>query len=286
MDITTQVIQAINAWIQSLSASLLRPALQAAGQLLFQTPAFDSIPEVQHTWALVRGLVDSLFVIAVLAAGLLVMASGTFETHYTAKRLIPRLTLAAVLSNASLAIAAALIRLDDALVTAVVGANPGASAWSQLTAHLASPVVADQVVTSLVALAAAVLALLLVIVYIARDLLLLVATVLAPLALATQALPHLEEIARLWWRGYLAALFLQLAQAVLISLGAQIVSHADWLGSASSGLINGLVLITLLYLNLRLPFAAYKWAFRHPVSSHPAVRKLVVATKLAAAAVA
>src|SRR5207302_11287012 len=99
-----------------------------------------------------------------------------------------------------LAIAGALIRLDNALVTAMVGGDPAGSAWAQLNAHLVSPAVTDQVISSLVALAAAVLALLLVVVYIARDLLLLVGTVLAPLALATQALPQLEEIARLWWR--------------------------------------------------------------------------------------
>jgi hypothetical protein len=39
MDITSQVIDAINGWLQSLAAHLLRPALAAAGQLLFQTPA-------------------------------------------------------------------------------------------------------------------------------------------------------------------------------------------------------------------------------------------------------
>lgn len=284
MDITQQVIEAINAWIQSLATHLLRPALGAAGQLLFQTPQYDSMPEVQQAWATIRDVSDSLLVLAVIAVGLLVMSSGVFETHYTAKLLIPRLALAAILSNTSLAICGALITLDNALVHGLLGADPGASTWSQLTTGLSSPAAGDQVITSLVALAAATLAVLLVVVYIGRDLLLLLATVLAPLALATQAVPHADEIARLWWRGYLGTLFLQVVQAVLISVGAQIVSHANWLGSASSSLINGLVLVTLLYLNLRLPFVAYKWAFRQSLSSHPAVRKIVFAAKAAAAA--
>ncbi len=286
MDITSQVIQAIDGWIQSLASQALRPALEAAGQLLFQTPAYDSMPEVQRAWATVRVVSDALFILAILAAGLLVMSSGAFETRYTAKLLLPRLVLAAVLSNASLTICGGLIRLDNALVMGILGAKPGPETWSQLMAGLSGPAVVDQVITSLVALAAAALALLLVVVYIARDLLLLLATVLAPLALATSAIPQVDEIARLWWRGYFAVLFLQVVQAVLISIGAQIVSHADWLGSASSGLINGLVLVTLLYLNLRLPFAAYKWAFRQPVSSHPVVRKVVLVAKAAAAAAA
>ena len=56
MDITSQVIDAINGWLQSLAVHLLQPALAAAGQLLFQTPAYDSIPEVGRAWALVRSV--------------------------------------------------------------------------------------------------------------------------------------------------------------------------------------------------------------------------------------
>jgi hypothetical protein len=33
MDITSQVIDAINGWLQNLATHLLRPALTAAGQL-------------------------------------------------------------------------------------------------------------------------------------------------------------------------------------------------------------------------------------------------------------
>ena len=48
----------------------------------------------------------------------------------------------------------------------------------------------------LVSLATAILAILLVVLYVARDLVLLVVTVLGPLALASYALPQTEEIAR------------------------------------------------------------------------------------------
>lgn len=38
MDLTSQIGEAINAWLRGLAAQLLGPALDAAGQLLFQTP--------------------------------------------------------------------------------------------------------------------------------------------------------------------------------------------------------------------------------------------------------
>src|SRR6266567_1258544 len=137
VDVTSQVIEAIDGWLQSLAHAVLQPALQAAGQLLFQTPQFDEIDAVQKSWEVARGVSDGLFVLAVLLGGVLVMASGTFETGYTAKRLLPRLVLAAVLSNLSLALCGALIKLDNALVAGLLGTEPGQTLWAQLTAGLA-----------------------------------------------------------------------------------------------------------------------------------------------------
>ncbi|MDQ6691736.1 MAG: hypothetical protein M3Z13_03105 [Candidatus Dormibacteraeota bacterium] len=282
MDITSQVIQAINGWLQSLGQSVLGPALQAAGQLIFQTPAFDGLAPVKQSWAIARDVADALFVLALLLGGVLVMASGTFETEYSAKRLLPRLVLAAVLCNASLSICGALIRLDNALVTGLLGPDPSSSLWVQATAGLGRADLGGQVVASLLSLTAAILALLLVVVYIVRDLILLLGTVLAPMALAAYALPQTEELAELWWRIYCAGLLVQVCQAVLITVGAQLVAHTEWLG-ATSALVSGLVLVTLLYLLLKMPFLAYRWAFRQPVRKNRIVQVIAVAAKAAVA---
>ena len=37
MDLTAQIIEAITAWLGTLAAQLLGPALESAGQLLFAT---------------------------------------------------------------------------------------------------------------------------------------------------------------------------------------------------------------------------------------------------------
>jgi hypothetical protein len=286
MDVTSQVIDAINGWLQSLAAHLLQPAIAAAGQLLFQTPTYDSIPEVGRAWALVRDVTDGLFVLALLAAGVMVMASGTLESRYSAKALIPRIVLAAIVANASLALCGGLIKLDNALINGVVGPDPGTTTFGQLATMVQGSHAADQVVGSLVGLAAAVLAILLVALYIGRDVVLLVATVLSPLALATYALPQTDEIARIWWRVFSALLFVQVIQAILVEVGVELLRHTDWLGGPMSDLTSGLVLITLLYLLFKLPFAAYHWAFRHPLSRSRAVQTAVTTAKLVAAAVA
>src|ERR1700694_4357983 len=285
MDITSQVIEAIKGCLQNLATPLLQPALAAAGQLLFQTPAYDSIPEVGRAWALVRSVTDGLFVIALLAAGVMVMASGTVESRYSAKALIPRIVLAAIAANASLALCGGLIKLDNALINGLLGPDPGTSTFGQLSAIVQSPHAADQIVGSLVGLVAAVLAILLVALYIGRDVVLLVATVLSPLALATYALPQTDEIARIWWRVFSALLFVQVIQAILVEVGIELLRHTDWLGPGSD-LTSGLVLITLLYILFKLPFAAYQWAFRQRLSQSSVVQGTVATVRAVATAVA
>jgi hypothetical protein len=280
MDLTAQVIDAINGWLRWAATELLRPALSAIGGLLFATPAFDRIPEVAQLWTLVRNVADALFVLAVIAAGVLVMASGTFDSCYTAKLVIPRVALAAVAANASLVIVGALIRLENGIVLGLLGDEPAAAVTQQLAAMLAGPA-EGQFVGILVAVAGAALALLLVAISIGRDVVLLIATVLAPLALATYSLPLTDEVARLWWRVYGALLFVQVVQAVLVLVGLELLRHTDWLGGPLPDLVAGLVLVSVLYLLFRLPFAAYQWAFQRPLVQSAPARTIVFAARAA-----
>jgi hypothetical protein len=212
------------------------------------------------------------------------MASGTSESRYSAKLLVSRLALAAIGANASLALAGALIRLDNAIVQGLLGADPAAQTVRELAGILqGAPHPVNQYVTILVALWAAFLALFLVALYIGRDLALLLATVAAPLALATYALPQTDEIARLWVRAFLALLFVQVVQALLVLVGLQLLRRTDWLGGPVSDLVSGLMLVALLYLLLRLPFAAYHWAFRQSVRQFPLIQPLVLVARTARA---
>lgn len=280
MDLTAQIIEAITAWLGNLAAQLLGPALESAGQLLFATPAFDAIPEVAQIWSIVRTVANGLFLMMLTAAGVLVMASGAFDSRYSAKVLVPRLVFAAVAANASLVICGALIRLNNALVISFVGSEPGADVMRQLASMvLGGGGGVNPLVGILVSLATAVLAILLVVLYVARDLVLLVVTVLGPLALATYALPQTDEIARVWSRVFCALLFVQVVQAVLIAVAIQLLRRTDWLGGPVSELTSGLVLLTLLYLLFKLPFAAYQLSFRQPLSQSAPVRTVMVTVR-------
>lgn len=269
MDLTAQVAAAINAWLASVATGLLAPALGAAIDLLFRTPLFDQMPAIVQLWNLARGAAVAVCLLAWLIAGVLVMANGSSDARYTAKVLVPRVALAAVLANVSLALCGELIRLNNALVAGLLGDAPASAIAARLLSVLAAGPSATSLVAIVVGLVAAALALLLVVLFIGRALVLLLIIVVGPLALAGYAFPQTEDLARLWLRALAGLLFVQVPQAVLISIGLSVLTLAtdDWLGGPASALVSGLVIVTLLYLLLRLPFVAYAWAFRQsPVS--------------------
>jgi hypothetical protein len=279
MDLTSQIGEAINAWLRSAAAQLLGPALDAAAKLLFQTPAVDAIPQITDTWALVRTVADGLFVVVFCAAGVLLMVAGGYDSRYTAKVLVPRVVLAAIMANASLAICGALIQLDNALVTSLLGPAPGASVFAPLGALIASDGTPAQLVGIAVAVAAAVLALLLVAVYLGRGLVLVLLACLAPIALASYALPQTDDLARLWWRAFTALLFVQVVQAALVAVAVSLVGATDWLATSGTGIPSGLFLVVVLYLLFRLPFAAYHWALQLPISRSRSIRVAAAAIR-------
>jgi hypothetical protein len=275
MDPTQLVIGAINGWLQNVAGAVTPPVLKLAGALIFQTPTIPDLPGVKPVWSLAAGVADVLLVLALMGGGVLIMSSGTFEHQYTTKRLLPRLLLGAVVSNASLVLCGTLIAFNNAMVTALVGPRPDDTLWLQISTGLMTPDASVQLLSSLIAIVIAILAVLLAVAYLARDVLLVVATVIAPLPLAALSFPPLAGIASLWFRIYLFALFVQVAEAVLLDIGLQVVGHTDAFGLPALGLLQPIVLVTLLFLSLRLPFAAYRLAFGHDLSANPTVRSAV-----------
>lgn len=278
MDLTAQVTAAMSAWLESVATQLLGPALPAVGDLLFRTPAFDQVPAIEGSWQLVRGVADALFVLAWLGVGVVVMTSGGSDARYTAKVLVPRVALAAILANASLALCGALVALNNALVAALLGPG-GAAVFAEFAAALGVTDPLHTMVGILVGIVAAVLALLLVVLFVGRALLLLLLTVLAPLALATYALPQTSEVARVWWRVFLALLFVQVVQAMLVAVAVTVFGHTDWIAEPASGLVSALLAVTVLYLLFRLPFATYEWAVRRPVWQSHVVRSMALGVR-------
>lgn len=266
MDLAAQVGAAINTWLEGTARAALGPALETAGALIVATPQLDAAPSVVASWHVMQVLANALVVLAWIACGVLVM-SGAGNGRYAAKVLIPRVAFAALAANVSLAAAGALIALNNALVASVLG-QP-AAAVSALLSVITLPASTHDVLGVALALATAVIGVVLVAVAVIRDLVLIVATAVAPLALVTYALPQTDAIARGWTRLFVALLYVQILQVVVLEIGGAILRAADPALLPSSGLVSGVLAVTLVFVLARLPLVAVGVALQGSVTVVP-----------------
>ena len=276
----------VSSFVQTVAATVLPAVLRAAGDLLFQTPDLSGITEIQGLTHTVLAVADSLLILFLTYLGARVITAGGSDARYELKSVLPRVLAAAIAANLSLLICSTLVHLNNGLITGILGPDPALSGWSTLAGRLQSDNLGGTLVDSLVAVASALLVVVLTVIYLARDLLLVFLTVAAPLCLMCHGVPELAGIATSWWRVYCAAVFMQVAHGLLVAVGADLLAHPDWLGTASSSLISGLLIVALFYAMVRLPFLIYKFAFGHAVTQHPAVVRVVTTVKTAARAAA
>ena len=258
-DIVGRVRYAISQWFADLVTSALKPVFDLLGRTVFSTPMLPDNARVVELWRFSLGIADATLLLFVLAGAAIVMSGGGgLSSQLTAKELLPRLLLAAGAANISLLLLSTIINLSNALARAMLGAafDPG-EASAQMSAMLAAAALGNPFL-ALFALAVVVLGILVVIAYVVRIAALVILTTGAPLMLVGHALPQTEGIARTWWRATLAFLAAPVLQSLLLAAAFRIfLSGGGALGlPVGSGLIDLLVVGTLLYMLYKIPFWA------------------------------
>jgi hypothetical protein len=256
------VTSAIDAWLRGLADSALAPVLHVLGAALASTPDVTGVSRVRSLWGFTDGLASSLVVLFVLAGGALVMTHETLQTRYALKDVLPRLVAGAVLANVSLLVCGAAVSLADGLSTGLLGSGAAQGAETRALEHLVTSATGDGgIFFVLLGLVVALLGVVLLCTYVARVAVLVVLVVAAPLALVCHALPKTEGLAQLWWRALAACLGVQVAQALVLLVGLQVLTgpaSGNVLGLGTGGLVDLLVMICLLVVLVRIP----SWAVR------------------------
>ena len=225
-----EIGNAITSWFAALARDALRPLLTLAGETLLSSPQAGAIPAVHAMWATSLAIADSAYVLLVLIGGVIVMGHETLQTSYSAKDIAPRLVAGFLAANLSLVLISRATSIANALSAALAGDGvTPATAASALLGTLTAPLPGGGIFMVLLALAGAVLALVLAVVYVLRLMALVLLTAAAPLALAAHALPQTAWAARWWWRALTACLAIQAAQAVVLTAAVRVFSSAGWL---------------------------------------------------------
>jgi hypothetical protein len=281
-DVPGKVEQAINEWFAGLVKDALDPAMVLVGRTLLSTPQIAGQAEVRSYWQLSAGVADSLLVLVVMAAGALVMGHETVQSSYALKDLLPRLAVAAIAANASLAISGQMVNFANVLSTGLLGNGVDPEQAGHTLELLVLHAIADGgIFLVLLGLACALLAVALLILYLIRAAVIVLLVCAAPLMLLAHGLPQTEGLARLWWRGMLAALGVQVAQALTLAATVHVffASGKSVLGVGSGGsLIDLLLVLCLFWVLLRIPFWAKGMAFSgRPSTAARAAKTYVIA---------
>jgi hypothetical protein len=288
-DIPGQIENAINEWFAGLVKDALDPAMVLVGRTLLSTPQIAGEAEVRSYWQLALGVADSLLVLVVVAAGALVMSHETLQSSYALKDIIPRLAIAAIAANASLAICEQMVNIANVLSTALLGNGVDPQQAGHTLELLVLNSIADGgIFLVLLGLACALLAVALLILYLVRASVIVLLVCAAPILLLAHGLPQTEGLARLWWRGMFAALGVQVAQALTLAAAAHafFASGNSVLGiGTGGGLVSLLLVLCLFYVLLRIPFWAKELVLsrRHSLSA-PRMAKTYVTYRLVRAA--
>lgn len=264
--VSGQVEGAVNDWFRGLVEDALGPALALVGRTLLTMPQITEQPMVRHCWQVTLGIADGLLLLVVVVAGGIAMGHETFQTRYTLKHTLPRLLFAAIAANASLASCGQLVSITDALAT---GLLPGGTDPAMASARLAHDVLASVAgggsLRTLLGVVCTVLAVLLLVLCIARVAIVVLLVCAAPLMLLAHALPQTEGLAHLWWRALTAALAVEVAQALILTVATALFftpSGHGVLGLPPTGSLSDLlVAVCVLGLLVGVLVRAKRFAF-------------------------
>ncbi len=265
-DVGCQVGHAIDSWFANLVKSAVNPLFALLGQTLLSTPQVGGFATVRGLWAGSLAIADAAYVLLVLAGGIVVMSHQSLQTSYAIKDIAPRLVVGFLAANLSLLFTGKAIELADGLSVALAGQGLNPAAAGAMLRSLIERVIGEGgMFFILLALFAVALVLVLAIIYVARLMLTVVLVAMAPLALACHALPQTEGIARWWWRAFAGILLIQSAQALVLVAAMRVFFTEQWaplivgrLGDAGTATFEGVQLLCLLYILVRIPFWIYR----------------------------
>lgn len=230
---------------------------------------------VRTAWGDVLTITNSLYVLFVIAAGVLVMTYQTVQTSAAVKEILPRLVLGFVASNASFMIIETMRELGNAISMNMLDGAFTPEAITNALLRTLNSAGGEILLFLFLVLLGSQLLIFFIFAAIIRIVLWILLTIAAPLALACHALPQTDGLARLWWRAMITLLVIQIAQALVLRIMVTLFLDREVAPSfleLAQNTADVLLIICCLYVACRIPFWGFKQLFN--IQGSPVVRVL------------
>lgn len=251
------VENAIDGFFQRLVDSALDPLLELLSETLLTTPEPSEIPQIGVLWNQSWQLMTALYVLVVMAAGVLLMLRETLQTQWSIRELAPRLVVGFIAGAMSMVIATTAIGFANALAGAFAGDGVGSDSAAAGLKELATTGPQSQIFLLLLKLALDVMLVVLVVTYVVRVAITILLIVAAPLALMCHGLPGVEGVARWWWRSFAACLAIQVVQSLTLVTALRVfLAPGGWevFGPNANGIVSLIVGLALMAVLIKTPF--------------------------------
>jgi hypothetical protein len=280
-------------WLTNMTLGFLDFALVLLSNLVWYVPDVTVLPYARLVWGQNMTIVNTVYILTIVAAGVVAMTYESFQTRYGVKELLPRLVFGAIAANFSLGVMGLILRFADAFVQAIAGEPLGDQDTREVVEfHVISALTnpTNAVLSLVLALMAVALLVVLVAQWYVRLGVLLVLAMLAPLALGSYAVPGLDQAAGLWWRTLFGTLGVQALQALMVVSGIRAFLDPDS-QSLLPQLVGGqvvvagspvslLILIVILWATFKVPSMMRRWVLRGGGGSGLRVAVVLVAQQL------
>lgn len=251
--LTQVLIDAVNGFIQNIVESSTKPIVDGIMTFLGATPSLLENSSIVKFWLTMLGIVDSLFVLVVALLGLQLMSASTFgfeELEFG--QLLPRIGLCFLGANTSLFLADYVIKASNALVTGVISSTGGLNeAWisnavtiSSLTNGTAPFIILIFLLIFLIT------AIILLLMYIGRLIVIALGAVLSPFVFLLLTLPKTASFAEMAIKGYFVSVFTIFVHVVTIQLAGAFLTLPE---QTNNSLISIAVALGLLFTLLKIP---------------------------------
>ncbi len=251
------ILDALTGFLQTIVSSATKPILDGIMGLLTSTPSLLHNSVVFNFWLTIVGITDSLFALVIALLGFHVMSASSFGFDEVPLRvLMPRLGLAFLGANTSIFLIDWIISLNQALITAVLHATGGLTQAWILNAFDPATILSlnTGIVTLIFMVVFVLLAVVLLLFYISRLMILAIGAVLAPLVCLLWVTPKFTGFAESTFKAYLVTIFSLFIHVVIIQLASSFFTLPTQVGANS--LVSILVGIALLSLLLKTTTAA------------------------------
>jgi hypothetical protein len=277
----------ILSWLQTQVSDTINALWSLLLSMLFIVPDVTALPQVQAVAGNSLTVVNTCFVLAIVATGVLIMTQHTVQIRYGADDLVPRLVIGFITANFAMPICSQLIVICNSLTRAIAGPLDTNGAFEQLLRIVIDAMLSKHARFLLLCLGLifVVLVGILLVTFIVRIGILLFLVGVAPIALACHATPFTDPAAKLWWRSMggvlgtvtLQAFALNTTVSVFLSPDANLAALGFPLDP--TGIFNLLVVACLLWITIKIPGLMRKYVTQSAGGRNPAgmfLRMLVI----------